>query len=77
MGSYARGDARRYCDIDIVCFQDRVLQEPSALIEIIDGKYLVRSFFSTEEVQDWFVQPEKAVQYICGLRFGQLIVTLA
>lgn len=73
MGSYARGEAGKYSDIDIVCFSEASAEGQSPLIEVIDEKYLVISFVSSGEVQSWFTQPEKATEYIGGLRFAQPI----
>lgn len=73
MGSYARGEAKKYSDIDIVCFLKENVQERPPQIKIIDQKYLVVSFVSFAEVESWFTLPEQAVKCILGLRYAKPI----
>lgn len=73
LGSYARGEAGKYSDIDILCLSEENGADQPPCIEIIDGKYVVISTVSSEEVLSWFSRPEKAVEYLGGLRTAKAI----
>lgn len=69
MGSYARNEAEKYSDIDIVCFVKNIKDyNDKNQIELLMDKYLVISYVDIQEVESWFTEPEKAVSYIYGLR---------
>ncbi|WP_069650135.1 nucleotidyltransferase domain-containing protein [Caloranaerobacter ferrireducens] len=73
MGSYARGEACKYSDIDIVCFLKEGNEGRLPDIEIVDSKYLVISYVTREETDKWFCDPEKATECISGLRQSKVI----
>ena len=69
MGSYARGDAGPYSDLDLA----RFMSEPSghkaeAHSHLIDGRLVVISDIGPAAVEDWFSFPEAASKVIGGLR---------
>ncbi len=68
MGSYSRGDAKPYSDVDIVCFVKPDSSRPDQSIRIIDNKYVVVSYVTPAEADEWFLHPDKATECIGGLR---------
>lgn len=68
MGSYSRGEAKKYSDVDIVCILKKDAGKKSTLIEIIEDKYVVTSFTSIEEMEECFTEPEGATENILGLQ---------
>ncbi|MEM7019248.1 MAG: nucleotidyltransferase domain-containing protein [Pseudomonadota bacterium] len=73
MGSYARGDAGPFSDIDLVRFVDNVGQtEPQSYL--IEDKLVVVSEVAAEQVEAWFIEPEQAVEVISGLRLAKALV---
>jgi hypothetical protein len=77
MGSYARGDAGPYSDLDLVRFtiarHDRAPSLPGTGSHLVDGRLVVVSDVDPEEVETYFVRPELAVSRIPGLRQGQAL----
>ena len=69
MGSYARGDAGPYSDVDLA----RFISEPSGhraevRSHLIDGYLVVVSDIRPATVEDWFSLPEAASKVMGGLR---------
>jgi hypothetical protein len=75
MGSYARGDAGPFSDIDLVRFTAAPSARGSSLpgtgSHLVDGWLVVVSDIDPEEVETYFVRPELAVSRIHGLRQGR------
>jgi hypothetical protein len=69
VGSYARGEAVRHSDIDLVRFTTRtdVTFDPPNGSYLIDGRLVVVKAATPDEVESWFGQPELAVAVIPGL----------
>lgn len=72
MGSYSRGEAGPYSDIDLARFVD---QRPAAEGEsfgdgsyLVEGRLLVVSSIELAQVEEWFIKPEKASEFMAGLR---------
>lgn len=73
MGSYARNVAKKYSDIDIVCFlKDGIADQPTE-IEVVDKKYIVISYCTNKDVETWFSDPEKVTEYVSGLRSAKKV----
>lgn len=68
MGSYARGEGKKYSDVDIVCFLKSHAEGKESIIEMIDEKYFVTSYVHPNDVDEYFTCPEKATEYIQGLK---------
>lgn len=69
MGSYARGDAGLFSDIDLVRFLDEEPKEPlKASTHIIEGQLVVVSTIPPSDVDKAFAQPEVATMFMAGLR---------
>lgn len=68
MGSYSRGEAETYSDIDIVCLLPTGMNKRPGSIDIIEDKYVVTSYVTIDEVEKWFVDPKLATEYILGLQ---------
>lgn len=66
IGSYARGEAGPYSDIDIVCFTDRT--ERASCSSLIDGHLVVVGYVTPAQVESWFSEPEVATNTIMGAR---------
>jgi hypothetical protein len=77
MGSYARGDAGPFSDLDFVRFTTAPCDRPASLpgtgSHLVDGRLAVVSDVDPEEVETYFVRPELAVSRIPGLRQGQAL----
>jgi hypothetical protein len=74
MGSYARGDAGPYSDLDLVSFVDTSLPEAEAVTELVDGQLVVFSRVTPAQAEHWFTEPEAAVTTIAGLRSARPLV---
>lgn len=69
MGSYARGDAGPYSDVDIVCLmRSDVDLLPGEGSHLMEGRLVHVSRVGPTQVEQWFTQPEVAVTVIRGLR---------
>lgn len=66
MGSYARNQNGKFSDIDIVYFSECDARETK--IKLTKNKYTVISYVNTNEVENWFVDPELATELIGGLK---------
>ena len=72
MGSFARGDAGLYSDVDLVRFAKTDSPDlPDNGSHLINGRLVVVSQVSPKEVQQWFTEPEIAVNVIAGVRPGR------
>jgi hypothetical protein len=67
-GSFARGDHGRYSDVDIVQFLNGECTGDDARSTIADGRLVVVSCVNLGGVDEWFHDPDKATQWIAGLR---------
>lgn len=73
MGSYARGEAGSYSDIDVVRFTD-VTELPGAGSYIVDEHLVVVSDVAPAQVERWFSDPEVATDTIIGARSAQTLL---
>lgn len=70
MGSYARGTAGLFSDVDLV----RFIREEDVQSSVRDGSYLIDGFLvnvssiNHQKVEEWFSRPEIAVEVISGVR---------
>lgn len=72
MGSYARGDAGPFSDVDLVRFVAKDCPSlPGCGSHLVDGRLVVVSDARPDEVDAAFIQPEVAVGSIVGLRSGR------
>lgn len=68
MGSYSRGDARKYSDIDIVCIVKDEKNKKDTEIEFIDGKYVVTNFVTIDDMEKSFTDASLVTKNILGLK---------
>ena len=68
MGSYARGDAGRFSDVDLVRFYAGGDGYGGAETRFLDGFFIVVSDVRPAQVEDWFYKPDQASATIAGLR---------
>ena len=71
MGSYARGDAGLFSDVDLVRFHAQGVASGSAETHFTGGNFVVVSDAYPEQIEDWFQDPEQASTTIAGLRSAQ------
>ena len=72
MGSFARGDAGQFSDVDLVRFlRDDTGADPEGKTHIVDGRLVVVSEVTPSSVRNWFTEPEAACECIRGARTGQ------
>jgi hypothetical protein len=72
MGSFARGDAGPFSDIDLVRFT--ALESAAPASHIIDSRLVTVSTFTLSQAEDCFSDPHQAVEYLAGLRTGQALI---
>jgi hypothetical protein len=73
MGSYARGEAGPFSDIDIVRFTDGS-ELPGAGSYLMDGSLVLVSDVIPGQVERWFTEPEAATDGIMGVRSAQALL---
>lgn len=75
MGSYARGAAGPYSDIDLVRFTiDDKVSPPGGGSHLLDGRLVVVSDITPAQVEATFNRPEAAVETMQGLRGGRALI---
>lgn len=68
LGSFARGDAGPFSDIDVVRFSDDAVLRSTDGSYLVGGRLVVVATASREDVASWFDRPELIVNYVGGLR---------
>jgi len=69
MGSFARGAAGQFSDVDLLRFvKEEVKDQPSAVSHLIDGRLVVVCDIPPKKIDSWFTKPEVATQIVVGLR---------
>lgn len=71
MGSYARGDAGRYSDVDLGRFLAEDSGPGPAETYFLDGHFVVVSDVGPAQVEKWFHEPKQASDTIAGLRVAR------
>lgn len=72
LGSFARGSAGAFSDVDLVRFSEEDTSDlPDNGSHLINGRLVVVSQVTTKEVQQRFTEPEIAVNVIAGVRQGR------
>ena len=75
MGSYARGAAGPYSDLDLARFTvDDEAVPPGGGSHLIDGRLVIVTDVTPDQVEAAFTRPEVAVETIQGLRSGQALI---
>jgi hypothetical protein len=74
-GSYARGDAGPWSDVDLLRFvSDDAADLVGSGSHLIDGRLVVVSNVVPAHIASWFEQPDQAVIYIPGVRTARALV---
>ena len=73
MGSYARGEAGPYSDIDVVRFSLGA-ELPGVGSYLVDGYLVVVSDITSGQVERWFTEPEAATDSIMGVSSAQVLL---
>ena len=69
IGSFARGDAGQFSDVDILrFFAEEAGNRPGAGSHAVDGRLVVVSDIAEAKIDGWFTQPQVATQIVVGLR---------
>ena len=72
LGSFARGNAGAFSDVDLVRFSEEDAPNlPDNGSHLINGRLVVVSQATPEEVRRWFIEPEVAVNVIADVRQGR------
>ena len=74
MGSFARGDAGPYSDVDLVRFFEADTPVPDGETHIIAGRLVTVGSVGPAKVERWFTEPEAAVNAIGGLRTARVLI---
>jgi hypothetical protein len=75
VGSYARGDAGPFSDIDLIRFvADQAAALPDNGSHLIDGRLVVVSEVRPPQVAEWFSRPEEATAVVGGLRTARPLI---
>ena len=67
-GSFARGDAGKFSDVDLICFRDANSPTRDAETDLIDQRFVVANHVTPTQVADWFSLPDEASAWIAGIR---------
>jgi predicted nucleotidyltransferase len=67
-GSYAKGNADQYSDVDIVCFTEDEAVSKEDESYLLEDKLVTISTALPSETKKWFSEPGFATQVIAGLR---------
>lgn len=67
MGSFARGDAGVFSDVDIVRFHKCDPRQNEAKTCLVDDCFVVVSDVGPSKVEGWFTEPEEATACIAGV----------
>lgn len=73
MGSFARGDAGAFSDIDLVRFRAVDDVKCDAETHLVDQMFLVVSDVTPSQSKAWFVDPDKASSCIAGVRSARAL----
>lgn len=69
VGSYARGDAGPFSDVDLLRFIDEAdKSQHESGSQLIDGRLVNISNVTLPETDEWFAAPAEAVNIVVGLR---------
>ncbi|RLT38771.1 MAG: hypothetical protein DWI57_11435 [Chloroflexi bacterium] len=68
LGSYARGDAGPFSDVDLLCLLPAGAAQPARTAFLIDGYLVTVNAVTPEQIDGWFTQPEQAVNVVVALR---------
>ena len=72
MGSFARGDAGEFSDVDLVRFlEDEPKAPPEASTHVVEGRLIVVSNVPPSAVEKTFTEPEAVTLFMSGLRTGR------
>jgi hypothetical protein len=74
MGSYARGEANPFSDVDLVRFVDDAAGAAATDSHLIDSVLIVVSTVTPNRVEGWFTEPTEAVDAIAGIRTARPIL---
>ena len=75
MGSFARGEAGLHSDIDLVRFtSNHTPPLPDNGSHLINGRLVVVSQVTENDVEQWFSEPEIAIDVMAGVRQAQALV---
>ncbi len=73
MGSWVRGDAGPYSDVDLVRFFGSDATVPGDEIHIIEQRLVTVSGVDPDQVERWFTRPEVAINVVSGLRTARVL----
>ncbi|MBI3959571.1 MAG: nucleotidyltransferase domain-containing protein [Chloroflexi bacterium] len=68
LGSYARGDAGPFSDVDLLFLLPAGAAKPERNTFLIDGYLVVVTAVTPEQIDGWFTEPEQAVNVVAALR---------
>lgn len=75
LGSYARGDAGPYSDVDLLRLIDDGVGEPEGSgSHLIDGRLVNVSNADPAQVEAWFTKPNQAVNVVASLRDARALI---
>ena len=75
MGSYARGEAGPYSDVDLVRFVEEADADLAGVgSHLLAGVLVVVSNVTPSQVERWFSEPKDATDSIVGLRVAQALI---
>jgi predicted nucleotidyltransferase len=82
MGSFARGDAGLFSDVDLVRFinendKDKNKDKNKTKSHLIENRLVVVSDVCSSMVEEWFNSPEVATNVISGLRSAKVLIDRA
>ena len=68
LGSYARGDAGPFSDVDFLFLLPAGAQKPKHTNFLLDERLVTVNAVTPEQMDGWFTEPEQAVNVVAALR---------
>lgn len=68
LGSYARGDAGPFSDVDLLFLMPAEASPPARTIFLVEGRLVTVNAVFPERIDGWFSEPEQAVNVVAALR---------
>jgi len=68
LGSYARGDAGPFSDVDLLFLLAADAPPPTRTSFLVEGRLVTVNAIHPEQIDGWFTEPEQAVNVVAALR---------
>lgn len=73
LGSFARGDAGPFSDVDLLFLMPVAAPPPARASFLVTGRLVTVNAVTPEQIDGWFTEPEQAVNVVAALRDGRAL----